>query len=469
LLAGALALSGPAPALAAGALDNHFFPGFPASHYFTDSLQDGVDDHDFFAVYLLTGQRISVTMTGDPGTNFDLYLMEPTATDWTGPYAESKSSPAQIESFTYTATATGWFPLVVATGSPTGGQGTYALFTAIDWPSSQPPDTPERVSGSDRHSTACQVARKAYPNYGKVTHVILASGEDRAAADPLAASGLAWTYGGPLLLTHGDFVPSCVISELQSIVAASGSVTIHVVGGPASIPEARLTEIKNSVAGVTTERVTPNGDRFTLAASIARRMAYERLGQNVHGGSGGVALIANGADPEKFFDALALSAVCANTGSPILLVAEDSIPGPTAAALADLGLSHRIIGGGPATVSDGVEAQLGAGGPTTDRWWGSDRYETARTIAIQAQGFSPQYSIPANTAVAAEIPDALTGGTFIGLRGGSILVAGPDSLPAATQQFLHNQSPKIGEVYVLGGEASVSSTTFNDVAQQLKP
>ena len=44
-----------------------------------------------------------------------------------------------------------------------------------------------------------------YESFQGIHHVIIASGRDQAAADPLAASGLAGVYDAPLLLVRGDW------------------------------------------------------------------------------------------------------------------------------------------------------------------------------------------------------------------------------------------------------------------------
>jgi putative cell wall-binding protein len=181
------------------------------------------------------------------------------------------------------------------------------------------------------------------------------------------------------------------------------------------------------------------------------------------------ALVANGADPDKFFDALALSPIAAKTGYPIILVEYDSVPRESAQVLADLGLDERIVAGGPATISEPVMAQLGEGGRPTQRWWGADRYATARVIATQAKAQTPPWLQPHNTGVAAKLPDALTGGAFMGLRAGPILVTAGDGLSSEPRGFLQNNTTQIGECYIVGGPASITGTTENEIRNSLIP
>ncbi len=378
------------PSVARAAQDDTI-PGVPVTARLEDSLTTVTDVHDVFRVYLLAGEHVNITMyeANPPATDFDIFLYAPTATDFTGTIVDGSATAANPENITYTAAAEGWHYIEVNIWNGTGG---YLLETFRSWPAPQPPATPERIWGSDRYTTAVKIAEKNFPGWVNIDHVIIASGEDRAAADPLAASGLSWTYGAPILLVRSDAVPSAVTSALQQISAANGGVTVHVVGGPVSVPDARLTEIVSSVPGVTFDRLLPAGNRFELAATIATRMNAERPTGHFFWPAGKVALIANGADSDKFFDPLALSAVSANTGFPILLVNQDSIPSQTTAALSSLGMQARIVGGGPATVSDGVLAELAAGPPLAERLAGRGPVRDGCRDSKQHHGSVPEAS-----------------------------------------------------------------------------
>ncbi len=220
------------------------------------------------------------------------------------------------------------------------------------------PDPVERVASSDRFTTAVSIAREAYTDpadpsaWPDVRHVVIASGEDRAAADPLAASGLCGWHDAPLFLVSSTSVSTQVKQAIKEIVDDNGTVTIHIVGGPVSVPDARYNEITSYVGGtgmLTKDRILSTGGRYELAAAIAGRLM---------GGSPGRALIANGADSTKFFDALALSPISASMHYPILLVSENEVPAATEKALSDLGKPMLIVAGGPATISDDVYEDL---------------------------------------------------------------------------------------------------------------
>ena len=327
----------------------------------------------------------------------------------------------------------------------------------------------ERTSADDRYSTAVSVARERFTSpqnpkgWWGVDTIVIASGEDRAAADPLASAALCGAYGDtPLFLVSSTMVPSSVKQAVAEISATYGQpIRVVVVGGPASVPNARLTEIANAASyGVIPDRLIATGDRFDLAAAIAERIAAVR-------GVREEAFIANGADPDKFFDALALSTAAASADIPILLVTENSIPAATRNALDQLGGSKDIfIGGGPATVSNSLMSQLDQQYGTVERWSGSDRYRTAQVIADKsiANGLLADDLV----GVAAKLPDALAGGATIGQSGGVLLLTNGETLTASTGSWLTGHKAAIDKCYVIGGPVSVTDGVKSSINSKLQ-
>jgi hypothetical protein len=330
-----------------------------------------------------------------------------------------------------------------------------------------------RLADRTRYSTAVKIAERAKADNGGtwegLLDVVLASGEDRAAADPLAAAGLSWAYGGaPVLLTPSTSAPAEVRALVRDMAAANPgrTVSVHIVGGTMSVPEGRYLELAAAVAGsggaLAADRVQRTGSRYDLAAAVARRMAALAAADPARE-LAGFALVANGADAAKFFDALALSPIAAAQGAPILLVTADSVPPATAAALASLGYSgdEVWVGGGPNTVSPGVLAALG----TTHRLWGKTRYATA--VAIAEAALARGWLEPGRVGVAAKLPDALAGGALIGALEGPLLLTASEPLTGDTAAFLAGRSDEVGECYVFGGTASVTEVTVTGVKKAL--
>lgn len=317
-----------------------------------------------------------------------------------------------------------------------------------------------RLAGADRYDVAVAMARAAAPGgWAGVDHVILASGEDRAAADPLAASGLSWAYGSaPLMLVRSSVVPSSVKLALREIAAANPKVVVHLVGGTASVPSAREAEIRSAMGAyasrVSFDRVA-GADRYSTAATIAARM------RTVRPGGADVALVANGAEATRFYDALALAPISAATGAPVLLVSSGAVPTATMRELAARRPALTVVGGGPATVSSAVVSRLGA-----TRWSGSDRYATATSIASNA--VARGWLSPRRSAVAAKLPDALAGGVLVGSAGGPLLLTEGTRLTNVTARWLAARANETSAAWVLGGSVSVSEPVKSSVRAALR-
>jgi 5'-nucleotidase len=147
-------------------------------------------------------------------------------------------------------------------------------------------------------------------------------------------------------------------------------------------------------------------------------------------------------------------------------VRANSIPAATKNALTAIGNPHVVIGGGPLTVSDGVMAQLASVQPATERWWGSDRYKTAIAIADKARvkGWLDDECV----AVAAKLPDALTGGSVMGQTRGPLLLTRGDALTGATGDWLSAHKASVKKCYVFGGPLSVTDAVKNSINSKLQ-
>lgn len=333
-----------------------------------------------------------------------------------------------------------------------------------------PLGTVDRVAGTTRFSGSVVTARALFDPDGDgtwpgVRHIILASGEDRAAADPLAAAGLSGAYDAPLFLVSSSGVSAEVktaVKQIATAAAAAGDdVEVHIVGGSTSVPDARFNDIKTYAgANLIKDRILSSGGRFDLSAAIARRI------MEVNGAAPEVVLIANGQDAPKFFDALALSPIAAANGYPLLLVQADNIPNATWNVLDDiadeLGDTPRVvIGGGAATVSNDVMFELGA-----DRWAGTTRYTTA--IAIADNAVDEGWLSRENVGIAAKLPDALTGGAGVGLKGGVLVLTDGAKLTPATATWLTTYKDEIVDCEVFGGTKSVVPTVHTAISNALK-
>jgi putative cell wall-binding protein len=337
----------------------------------------------------------------------------------------------------------------------------------------QASSTSTRLADNDRFSTAVKIAREGFDADGNtsngtdwdgITDVIIASGEDRAAADPLSASGLAWAEDAPLFLVSSSMTPHQVKVAVKEIASqAPGTVTVHIVGGTVSVPQARYNDLKSYVGGagsLTYTRVAGN-DRYTTAEEISKRVRAAYRAQN-SGAEPPVVLIANGADSTKFFDALALSPIAAQNGYPILPVSASSVPAATERALRAIDPNTVVIGGGPNTVGSSVKNRIKAiTGTTPQQWYGNDRYSTATRIATNAVNYS--WLTDQTVGVAAKLPDALTGGSMVGRKQGVLLVTDGNNLSSAPRSWMSSHSGSILKCYVFGGVKSMTPNVKNQI------
>jgi hypothetical protein len=98
---------------------------------------------------------------------------------------------------------------------------------------------------------------------------------------------------------------------------------------------------------------------------------------------------------ENFPDALGAAATAALGLGPVLLVQQNSVPGPTLAELNRLQPPEIVIVGGTAVISNAVKTQLeGLGwGPTVTRIAGANRYDTAAQLSQATFPTSGRYPL----------------------------------------------------------------------------
>lgn len=317
----------------------------------------------------------------------------------------------------------------------------------------------DRLYGANRFSTAVSAAKQAFPEWSGVEHVIIAAGDDAAAADPLAAGSLSWAYDAPLLLTRKIVTPAETADALEEISdAAERGVMVHVVGGPGSIPEARIAELEEIVGADNVERL-PYGDRYETARQIALRVH----GIALDGGRDPeVAFVANGSDYAKFFDALSASAISARTGAPILLTTTGAVPAATMTALDELEADKVYVVGGAGSVPNSAYTAMGA----SARLAGADRYATS--VMLAKFGGTQGWLSYSQIGLAAATPDGATGGSAMGLLGGPMLVTQSGSLPQVTYNFIDDNDQFIERAIIFGGPASISGSVTQSVTQALK-
>ena len=319
------------------------------------------------------------------------------------------------------------------------GTGTRATAVARSWSlevvarSDSPPSLcPPRLAGANRYSGAVAIARAADPG---TRSVVLVNGTEGAMADALVAGPLARTSGSALLLSKADTLTAATRDE----IVRRRATDVTIVGGTTSVTKRVVTELEG--AGVDRVSRISGDNRYEVAAAVARRVAGS--------GSAPEVLAAGGAD-RSMADGLVLSGPAADLGRPIVLLQPDQVPAATAEVLDELGVTRTTVAGGPATVSDGVLAQL----PRASRVGGANRYEVSANVATWAgrQGVDVS-SVTVTSGAPQALADTLAGGQ---LARASLYVRA-DAVPRVVRSWLVGS--EVDTATVLGGPASVELPT----------
>lgn len=310
-----------------------------------------------------------------------------------------------------------------------------------------------RIGGSDRYAVAVNLAAARWPGFKGIKHVIVVCGEDRANADPLASAGLAGVIDAPVLLTNTSKFNLTTKNALLAMRSTNGPLVIHVIGGTTSIPKAVYNKIAATNPGGSIERISGR-DRYDLSVAIANRVNAEAAARSIQIPA---VLVFNAEDSKAFYQALAASPYSASAVVPMLGVRGKSVPPSVGTALGStFAAKPRYVVNSLNWISAGVYSAVGASGRLTTS---SDRAESAKQMAGYAGAAG--WTVYRNVGLANRLPDALTGGTFIGQQGGVLLYTDKSPLNAGTGAFASSLKPGSLAGWAFGGEASIAANTFN--------
>lgn len=337
-------------------------------------------------------------------------------------------------------------------------------------PPAQPGPTPViRLAGQDRFDTGVHVSRFAWadardtaaPAGSHPGAVVLATG--RAFPDALAGVPLAAKVTGDLLLTDPGTLTPEVRDEIRRVLPADGKHTVYVLGGTSAISPAVVKELTG--LGYHVERLG-GADRFATSLLIAHT-----IGDPAH------VVVARGDD---FADALSAGPLAADlfgTGSgtsykPAAIVLSN---GPTLDAatksyvqkrLASHDLSVVAVGGAATKAIAHLPGLVGTGpNPNAVAIFGADRYETAAEVASIFTRLDPH--TPLGVATGVTFADALTGGAFMALSGGPLLLTDPGVESPATRDAVLAEGPSASALLVFGGPGAISPTIFDQLTVQV--
>ncbi len=299
-----------------------------------------------------------------------------------------------------------------------------------------------RIGGASRYDTAALLADEFVAVTGKnPASVVVASGEDaKQGIDALSAAFLAGILGAPVLLTAQGELPAPTADALARL--APGDVRI--MGGPGVVSDAVMAAV--GAGGARVSRVN-GSDRYDTAARAARLGASAIGSYSLVAGEGSrpTALLASGTNPA---DGLSAGPLAYAGRVPLLLTGRDELPGPTRAALAELGITQVVALGGRAAISARVLDALEAAGVVTLTVPGGSRFDTAAILLALAScpqltgpepaGVLGGFGLPFADAGAAYLangerfPDALAAGAVAGAALRPLFLTSANALPGET-------------------------------------
>ncbi|WP_226678998.1 cell wall-binding repeat-containing protein [Mesobacillus jeotgali] len=297
-----------------------------------------------------------------------------------------------------------------------------------------------RIAGKDRYAVSAGVSKQLDKWGHNSGTVIIARGD--MFPDALSGGPLAEIEGAPMLLTYTNTLPADIVNQIKDL----GADRAIILGGSASVSSNVEGQLKN--LGVTDIERIDGKDRYVVSAKIAERVTD-------YSGSD-TAIIASA---EVFPDALSASTIAGPTGMPILLVKKDTITDPVKSFISSHPeIKNFIVVGGPKTVQPAVLGQLPKGA-FVERIDGMDRYE----VAINVAKFGMEHfgmDLSTLTVVRGDLfPDALSGAPLANYQWAPILLTTSSKLEGKVNTFLQSNQSQIDNIYILGGTASVSSTT----------
>lgn len=358
--------------------------------------------------------------------------------------------------------------------TPSEGEYTLTASATVGVPS---PEVVGRALGANRYAVAESAALLAFPGWKRssgdpVTDVVIACGEDRAAADPLAAAALAGLYEAPVLLVPTRSDGSMHVQTTRSLSAMKagngGSLRIHVVGGTGSVTAATMTKLKSYAGASGAVERFGGRDRYETAGLIADRVD-DVWNTNV-GMPTPTVFIADGAHTSAFFDALAAGPLLYNGGIPLLLTNGATVPSTTRGRLngrfADA--EQRWVVNASGWVPDATARAVGAvalDDSVRRIATSTNRATAARDIALW--GFDRQIIKADVAGFANKLPDSLTGGSALGQMQGPLLFVDAASIPTSTRSWLTGHQGAVYEAYVFGGTDSVSTGVQSGISAAL--
>ena len=319
-----------------------------------------------------------------------------------------------------------------------------------------------RYGGADRYETSLRIAEAvAEEAGGPLEWVVLVSGERWT--DAVVAAPVAGALGAPVLMTPPDELRSDALEFLQGVGVTSAVVVGPDASGGAHGPGRGVgAEVLESLgdAGISAERVADD-DLYGTGVAAARRVT-----PGVMGDLGRTAVIASG---EVFADALVAGPFAARGIHPVLLSPPDELHAEVASYLGEAGITHVVLMGGTAALSESAEQSVKDLGIDVSRVAGSTRYDTAvKAAELVADRYSdaagePCFATSTIGMARARVPfDSFSAAPLLARLCAPLVLADPKLIPPDTAAYLDTARETHDTVglRVFGGDAAVSEAAI---------
>ncbi|AFM02116.1 cell wall-binding protein [Desulfitobacterium dehalogenans ATCC 51507] len=290
-----------------------------------------------------------------------------------------------------------------------------------------------RLSGSDRYTTAAEIAEAGW---NTSSYAIIAGGENFP--DAICASPLAAKYKAPILLTPKN---SLHVETKKQLLALDVKDAI-IIGGTAVVSEKAADAIRD--LGIKVTRLA-GVDRYETSLKVAEAI-----------GDFDEAVIASGLN---FQDVLSIAPIAAKEGMPILLTPKDSL-GSDLKKLLDRHCENTYVLGDSGSISNNVYRQL----PSPQRLTGTNWYDMNINIIEFFRDRLDLHTCYLTTGAA--YPDALTGSALASLQGSPVILVG-SSLTKDAAAFFQDYSSAIQNVVAFGGAEAVSEKLLDTISSEI--
>lgn len=331
----------------------------------------------------------------------------------------------------------------------------------------------QRIAGEDWSDTMVDAVKAGWSESASNNIIVTTSANF---PDALAASGMAGVLNCPVIMTE----PAALTQQTSDLIdwlAVAGGANVYVIGGPVVVSDATLDTIKNLGSVKDVERIYGQDADQTALEIYEWVVDNEAWGYKDTNNASAYALpiVCTSA---TFKDALCAAPLAFAQKTPIFLTQADlTLRNATVDAIEEYtdahGLKKAQLVGGPAVISEAVDAQLLDEDIYVDRIWGQTEFQTSSQLASKVleatktvRNSTDVESVAICTSVRYE--DALSAINWCGTRKDAsdksyfapVLLVDNDNTYALTN-FLQNNGPdangKIKSAKVFGGTGIIDT------------